>query len=294
MAHFPWDPALPPQPEPVTKKHAAQQHLPAQVKKEPGVNMNMQQQTLQDGPRIKTEPGLEPQGISAPPLGNPSFNPKLAAMRAQQNIQQKFGGAAVPILVQQPQQQRHGPPKPSGGGLMLPGISQIQQNGLPQHDGSDDFYNNHTSLEGRGNISREQADKVILKQVGTVEKRKEELVAAMQRAGSKMSVANKRRRPDAYEAALSSDTSYPYSSPVTLSNHVELSQLDGGSSAEPDDDEDAINSDLDDPEDEDIANQDEDEIPLQVMLCMYDKVQRTRNKWKCVLKDGVLTIEGKE
>ena len=175
---------------------------------------------------------------------------------------------------------------------MLPGINQIQPNGLPQHDGSDDVYDNPIPVEGWGNISREQADKVILRQIGTVEKRKEELVAAMQRVGRKKSVA--RRRPDAYEAALSADTSYPYSSPVTLSNHVGLSQLDGGSSAEPDDDEDAINSDLDDPEDEDIENQDEDETPLQVMLCMYDKVQRTRNKWKCVLKDGVLTIEGKE
>jgi transcription initiation factor TFIIA large subunit len=49
-----------------------------------------------------------------------------------------------------------------------------------------------------------------------------------------------------------------------------------------------------------------------MMLCMYDKVQRVKNKWyvhpypvpgpyftnslyrKCVLKDGVLTVNGKE
>jgi len=31
-----------------------------------------------------------------------------------------------------------------------------------------------------------------------------------------------------------------------------------------------------------------------VILCLYDKVQRVKNKWKCVLRDGILTIDGKE
>ena len=59
-------------------------------------------------------------------------------------------------------------------------------------------------------------------------------------------------------------------------------------------DEDAINSDLDDPEDlidEDPEN--EDSVG-QVMLCTYDKVQRVKSKWKCTLKDGILTSGGKE
>ncbi|KAH9906548.1 transcription factor IIA, alpha/beta subunit [Xylariomycetidae sp. FL2044] len=59
------------------------------------------------------------------------------------------------------------------------------------------------------------------------------------------------------------------------------------------DDEDAINSDLDDPDDN-IGSDDEDEDGGQIMLCMYDKVQRVKNKWKCVLKDGVLSINGKD
>lgn len=60
-------------------------------------------------------------------------------------------------------------------------------------------------------------------------------------------------------------------------------------------DEDAINSELDDPEDEMDDNADEDDsMSQQMMLCMYDKVQRTKNKWKCVLKDGVLTVGGRE
>lgn len=77
---------------------------------------------------------------------------------------------------------------------------------------------------------------------------------------------------------------------------VSRSQLDGpgGDDEKEEDDEDAINSDLDDPDD--LAGEDnegEDSVG-QVMLCTYDKVQRVKNKWKCTLKDGILTTGGKE
>ena len=58
-------------------------------------------------------------------------------------------------------------------------------------------------------------------------------------------------------------------------------------------DEDAINSDLDDPDD-DVIEEAEDDQTSELMLCTYDKVQRVKNKWKCTLKDGVLTTGGKE
>jgi transcription initiation factor TFIIA large subunit len=57
-------------------------------------------------------------------------------------------------------------------------------------------------------------------------------------------------------------------------------------------DEDAINSDLDDPED--TGGNPDDETVEQVMLCTYDKVQRVKNKWKCILKDGILRVANKE
>lgn len=44
-------------------------------------------------------------------------------------------------------------------------------------------------------------------------------------------------------------------------------------------DEDAINSDLDDPDEVDIADEDDEENMGHIMLCMYDKVQRVKNKW---------------
>lgn len=58
-------------------------------------------------------------------------------------------------------------------------------------------------------------------------------------------------------------------------------------------DDDEIGSDLDDSDDEDIdggADGDNDDM----VLCLYDKVQRVKNKWKCVLKDGVASIDGRD
>ncbi len=31
-----------------------------------------------------------------------------------------------------------------------------------------------------------------------------------------------------------------------------------------------------------------------MILCLYDKVQRVKNKWKCVLRDGVASIGGRD
>ncbi|KOS19540.1 Transcription initiation factor IIA large subunit [Escovopsis weberi] len=59
-------------------------------------------------------------------------------------------------------------------------------------------------------------------------------------------------------------------------------------------DEDAINSDLDDSDEPGDEDEVDDEGLGHIMLCMYDKVQRVKNKWKCTLKDGVLTVNGKE
>lgn len=65
-----------------------------------------------------------------------------------------------------------------------------------------------------------------------------------------------------------------------------------GTKRKHEDDDDAasneIGSDLDDSEEED-ADGNED-----MMLCLYDKVQRVKNKWKCVLRDGVASIGGRD
>ena len=63
--------------------------------------------------------------------------------------------------------------------------------------------------------------------------------------------------------------------------------------ADLEEDENAINSELDDP-DELAEDPDDDEEHGQSMFCTYDKVQRVKNKWKCTMKDGILTAGGKE
>ena len=80
-------------------------------------------------------------------------------------------------------------------------------------------------------------------------------------------------------------------------NKKKLVQFDGAF----DDDEDSdlddsndldsdINSELDDDDPED---QDDDQEG-QIALCLYDKVQRIKSKWKCSLKEGIANINGKD
>ncbi|PYH95413.1 hypothetical protein BO71DRAFT_397971 [Aspergillus ellipticus CBS 707.79] len=84
--------------------------------------------------------------------------------------------------------------------------------------------------------------------------------------------------------------------PVTRPPRIPGAQFDGpgGDDERDEDDEDAINSDLDDPDDLVAEDHDAEDAVGQVMLCTYDKVQRVKNKWKCTLKDGILTTGGKE
>ncbi|KAI0029470.1 transcription factor IIA, alpha/beta subunit [Vararia minispora EC-137] len=63
-------------------------------------------------------------------------------------------------------------------------------------------------------------------------------------------------------------------------------------SAEADDE--AINSDLDDPDSDDSEDVEEGVGETDMMFCTYDKVARVKNKWKCVLKDGMVHINGRD
>lgn len=62
-----------------------------------------------------------------------------------------------------------------------------------------------------------------------------------------------------------------------------------------DDQSDDINSDLDDPDDDpNSGDEEEDDDGGMIMLCLYDRVQRVKNKWKYILKDGIANINGKD
>ncbi|QLL30888.1 hypothetical protein HG536_0A07030 [Torulaspora globosa] len=60
-------------------------------------------------------------------------------------------------------------------------------------------------------------------------------------------------------------------------------------------DTDEVGSELDDSDDDYLISEGEDDGPDEnLMLCLYDKVTRTKARWKCSLKDGVATINRKD
>lgn len=59
-------------------------------------------------------------------------------------------------------------------------------------------------------------------------------------------------------------------------------------------DSDDINSDLDDGLDSDQSDDEDGDQEGQIMLCLYDKVQRIKSKWKSNLKEGIANIDGKD
>ncbi|QLQ81507.1 hypothetical protein HG537_0F02680 [Torulaspora globosa] len=60
-------------------------------------------------------------------------------------------------------------------------------------------------------------------------------------------------------------------------------------------DTDEVGSELDDSDDDYLISEGEDDGPDEnLMLCLYDKVTRTKARWKCSLKDGVATVNRKD
>jgi transcription initiation factor TFIIA large subunit len=68
---------------------------------------------------------------------------------------------------------------------------------------------------------------------------------------------------------------------ASVASAGDMAQTDGTADddVKEEDLDDAINSDLDDPEDDQEDSDDEGEELGQQMLCLYDKVQRVKNKW---------------
>ncbi|KAJ6517569.1 transcription factor IIA alpha/beta subunit [Mycena vulgaris] len=61
-----------------------------------------------------------------------------------------------------------------------------------------------------------------------------------------------------------------------------------------DKDDEAINSDLDDSDTENEEDPEDAGPETDIVFCTYDKVARVKNKWKCVLKDGMIHTNGKD
>jgi transcription initiation factor TFIIA large subunit len=101
----------------------------------------------------------------------------------------------------------------------------------------------------------------------------------------------------------------------TLNTNKSMLQLDGvGDSSSDDDDnhddddddnDDDQNDDADDAEaeeenplnsDDDVSDSDPTEVfdAENVIVCQFDKINRSKNKWKFHLKDGIMSLNGKD
>ncbi|TVY68889.1 Transcription initiation factor IIA large subunit [Lachnellula suecica] len=240
------------------------------------------------------------QGSAQPPQ-NP--NPNMAQ---QMQHQQMAMHQQQQRQMQQQMQQQH----PQQGGQQKPKMTQeqyqramaaqaaqargqIQQNNgfnAAQTDGAgDDMSDSSTVIKKIGANGEEVMGRIEID--GLIRSKIEAMGQSMEGGGLmlplqqlKKSQASKRQR----KVKTSSASGIPQADGGDSDDEVKDEELD----------EDAINSDLDDPDDGLNDEEDEDEGMGHIMLCMYDKVQRVKNKCrrrrKCVMKDGVLTVNGKE
>lgn len=352
VAQFPWDPQpqpAPPQPQnppilpptatvpsnaprptPPPQQQGPPQHLPQSLPGStppvqapvaghvPPPNLNGQ------GPRIKTEPGVN--GQSGLPSMNPmppaSTNPQSARERAANALHQRYGAAAANSVSQLqaqsqaalslPGQQRPQVPQASNGqgqdlkpqqGYQNPPQPQRPPVSNAQTDGASDAL-----LEWKAEVARRRAaaarqngegDRILREQLRLQRSQLEGggLMLPLEEHYPSSKTA-KRRLVSHAKPSVSEDSVSPLTPAL---NSLSISgppraRYDGPDDDDErvEDDEDAINSDLDDPDDL-VAEEHEGEDAVgQVMLCTYDKVQRVKNKWKCTLKDGILTTGGKE
>ncbi|KAI1045358.1 hypothetical protein LB505_013553 [Fusarium chuoi] len=322
----------PPPAVPPAQTHAQAQFSP-QLSNPTGLSLpGMAQPQVQNGIKpegnnIKTEPHVpikqEP-GLQGNPMAYQQYNNNaninmndnnVAANRAAQQLQAQYGQRAASSInalhqqqghsQQNQQQQQQQPALPQPHQQQQPGLTQQQHqqqmyrqqmaaataqqqqqhptNGQPhiqngQTDGTGDLEDFEGVLMQRaadGNLhelGRVEIDRMLHEQILAKAKSMEggglmlPLKEATRTSSAPTSRVIKGKQPAAY---------------------------DGGDDDD-EDDEDAINSDLDDPEEDRDDDDVDDEGLGNIMLCMYDKVQRVKNKWKCTLKDGVLTVNGKE
>ncbi|KAE8162134.1 transcription factor IIA, alpha/beta subunit [Aspergillus tamarii] len=267
-------------------------------------------------PHIKTEPGMNGQ-TSLPPMSNmmPTNTPNAqsARERAANMLHQRYGAAAANSVSQLQAQ--------SQAAMTMPGQARPQNlphvpNGQAPHIKQEPGYPpvsqppmNNTQTDGASDDALSAWKAEVVRRREAAERQngegdrvlREHLKQRMlQLEGGGLLLPLEERqdssraptREFATDAAVPSDPSVS----ASLSSKVIRAQYDGpgGDDERDEDDEDAINSDLDDPDDLVADDHEAEDAVGQVMLCTYDKVQRVKNKWKCTLKDGILTTGGKE
>ncbi|KAJ4862897.1 transcription factor IIA, alpha/beta subunit domain-containing protein [Trichoderma breve] len=315
VARFPWDPKPEPAP-PAASAPAPNTATPVQTQAQFSTPLSLptasppgglpqngikQESYVKPEPGIKQEPGAQQPGLYQNYNGMENKN-SVAANRAAQQLQAQYGMRAAgsinaiqdrmgqqpqgqqpgqgsaPVLPQQPQQMPH-PSEQSMGNAQVDGAGDDM---MEDSDDDEETFEGILLRNGvNGNpeeLGRVDIDRILHDQIAAKAK-------SMEGGGLMLSLkeATKNQPKSSAAKKLRSKGKAP----------AGVAAYDGGDDDE-DIDEDAINSDLDDPDEDRDDDEVDDEGLGHIMLCMYDKVQRVKNKWKCTLKDGVLTVNGKE
>ena len=231
----------------------------------------------------------KPQGLQlpahSPQQGQPQYSPQQQQAMRQQQQQQLAQQQAQPRIKVENDSPR------LGQGSFPP---QTAPPNYSQTDGADDALEQwQTMLAQRRAISAEQMQRADRMMREHVMQNSAELQSGLMVPLDEQP-SNKRLKR---QAAVNTSSNQRSSSSVPA-----IPQLDGDvdeDEEKPDikdeDDENAINSDLDDSDDDGQGNMgDDDDEFVDSILCTYDKVQRVKNKWKCTLKDGIMSVNGKE
>ncbi|OCT49856.1 transcription initiation factor TFIIA large subunit [Cladophialophora carrionii] len=318
VAQLPWDPP----PAPAIKEQAT---VPSNVKAAPqtlpsngaGVSTPPMSQPSASSVVIKNEPNAAPSYSTqqAPPQAQqyqaPSFQqgqPLTARDRAAMNLHQQYGPRAG---VQIAQLQSGGQPRVSMPPA-APSSSYIkQEESSTGFDGVQD-YSPSLQLQPRAVDTSQTDGSGDARDAWSTEfAQRKALAAAHSMEGDNLMRAHFQARQQSLEGGglltPLDERLIPDKSTTRKVNALgsaggdaskavtpSLARSQGDATGDDDEeDEDAINSDLDDPDDL-AAAEENGENTDQVMLCTYDKVQRVKNKWKCTLKDGVLRVDGTE
>ncbi|PVH93780.1 transcription factor IIA, alpha/beta subunit [Periconia macrospinosa] len=320
VATFPWDP----QPQPASQPQVVPSNVKTENEMITPVSAPPEQHHVNfPNVPIKTEqpynapmPSYPPQsGVNQanPPSYTGGYNDAVAQQRAQalvaqrvqnmppqqqpnpQNAQQQQSqvhGGQVPgqqqqqqrmMATQQQQQQQRQPPPSMQQRPPQNSVYQAQTDGAG--DANEDWNALIAARAAEGEEGRIAADNFMRARV--------DALAARQDSGLMMPLSDMpkgKKRKAATRVLQAEDAEKASSSVVSTSVPARYD----GDDDEKENDSDAINSDLDDPDDDAINGDSDDDETMDYMLCTYDKVQRVKNKWKCTLKDGILTTNKRE
>ncbi|KAF1914394.1 transcription factor IIA, alpha/beta subunit-domain-containing protein [Ampelomyces quisqualis] len=324
VAQFPWDPQpeVPRQPPTVPSNVKADADLPPASAPQDSLNF--------PNVPVKTEGGGYQPPLSAYPQTQTAngggygggYEPNLASQRAANLVQQRVMQGQMQHPQQQQQynanfpnigHQNHGPVMPQNGAQQQQQqqqqqrmmAAQQQQQRLSQQmpqqrpppqnhmynsqtDGAGDAMADWNALKAaRAAALQDEAGRLAADQFMRA---RIDAMAMRQDSGLMVpldSMPKGKKRKAAVRVLQAEDAEASSSAPGP-------GRFDGDDDVREEDPEDAINSDLDDPEDELNDGDNSDDEMVDYMLCTYDKVQRVKNKWKCTLKDGILTTNKKE